>query len=646
MDQEAINRDLRQKDCQSSVFQKKLLAECKKYLKASSDKMSTYWEVWDKNEHLYRGYRLQDRQDKESERKGEPVKIVVPIVYAQLQTYLSFVLSTFNQREYFFELMGRGPEDQRYKEGLEIDLQYQIEKQSFIFKLYNWLLQSGKYGFGTVKVQWVEEYERVRTTRTQPANMLSGLVNKIMGNGSNPMTVIETTQDLLAYQGNEILNISPYCFFPDPDISLACFQDGAFVFHEEEVTPSKVKSKEGKDYHGTDKIPEHIPTDLEGYRQRRAVNENEFDPVETGTIKRTRPFIMSEGIITIIPADWSEKDGIDIDLGKGREPVKFQVVIGNDSKIVQFKPYGYLHNKFGYSIVEYSPDSDAFINPGLTDTVYELQNLMTWFLNAHVANVKRAIKNRFIGNAEKIFTEDLEGDSALIRTRMVQDVGKVLKQVNVTDVTANHVRDMEVLNKLLQLVTGINENAVGQYAQGRRSAYESKQVNAGAAARLKMHAILNYVQGIEPLGKMMLANTRQGRAKEVYEMIVGEKMVDCPFEMTILTPPNKIIGGYDFAPYDATLPSDRINQANIFKELLTGLLSGPEAVLLMRKDPAKILNHILGLLGVRNAKDFDLVQQQIGNGIQAQVAGPEQMAQMAGSGQLAGASALDMLSGL
>jgi hypothetical protein len=651
--QEKVNKDLQSKATQDSEFQKCVLEELNKYIKSSSDKMSTYWESWDEHNRLYRGYIRPDLKDEEAQAKKEPVKIIVPVSYAQVQTALSFVFSTFAQRASFYELVGTGPEDQGAKAlAMETDLQYQLYNQQFMLKLYLWLLDAFKYGFGITKTSWIETSSKMRVRVPKGPGPLQNVFNSITGQEPD-YSFTEEIQDVVQYQGNQIEVISPYSFFPDPNFGIHDFQKGTFVAYEEETDMRFLQQQEGREFFGTKHISERFMMDKTQHtnRHRRAGRFfNDSDPNLFGTGHAKKGVVRTEFIVHLTPSEFKKRKVSSDLIGDENYPVKFLVVVANDSKIIKFEPYGYLHDRFPTEIIEYAPDKDQFLNFGLIGTIYELQNTISWFINSHIVNVRQALRTRFIGNEQKIHSSDLLSDTPLIRTRdAVADVGKVLKQVDVKDVTASHIQDVANLMQFLQQSTGINENALGQFHSGRRSATEARNVNAGASARLKMHAQLAWEQGIRPLGGQLLSNTRQGRTQEIYEQIVGAKAMKAPYDQTILAQPGQLAGGYDFVPYDATLPSDKQFQAGILTQLFEVLVQNPESIpLLGGVQPALLMDHILNLYGIKNIDEFkaDPTQLQLP---QTQVVPDEVAAQAAAEGAqpvpMAGENLLAQLSG-
>lgn len=608
MNQEAINKDLAERSAEESLFQKAVLESARKWMKASANKMQEFHTGWDSNSYIYRGYRVADRDDKDAVKDNEPPKLIVPITYAQVQTALSFIISTYMQRDNIFEVRGTGPEDEKNTMAINTDLAYQLNDQKFVLKLYFWLLDALKQGFGVVQVNWEERKSSMRVGKKVPDVSFKNVFGAVFGKDI-PMKTEESVEEVLSYQGSAIRNISPYAFYPDPAVTIANFQEGQFVGHEEETALMSLKAKECDIFFGTDKIPESIGKDLFEERPRRVAGPFSMDQDPGKQLlektQGSRAAIKLDLQVTLSEADASKL--WKANLGKGNKPVKWLITIANDQKVIRFENCGQLSGRYSYELFEFSPDHDSFFNPGLANTISELQKIVTFFLNSHIVNVRKIIANRFIVDPAKVEMDDIKTGSIFIRTRGAQgDVSRAIKQLETSDITRSHLNDMDALMTLVQTVTGINENALGQYASGRRSATEARSVNAGSAARLKMHATLMWMQGIDPLGRQILSNTRQWRSPDVYAKIVGKLVDEAPFEQVIYADPQKLAGGYDFVPYDATLPTDRQYQAGVLQELFTVLIQNPNTIQLLNKDPMKLLNYIAQLYNIRNIKDFDL----------------------------------------
>jgi hypothetical protein len=75
---------------------------------------------------------------------------------------------------------------------------------------------------------------------------------------------------------------------------------------------------------------------------------------------------------------------------------------------------------------------------------------------------------------------------------------------------------------------------------------------------------------------------------------------------------SQLVGNYDFTTLDGTLPTEKSQTASMLQELLTAILSNPNAAAILGLDPKALLTEISELNGIRNPERFFLgaVQQQ------------------------------------
>jgi hypothetical protein len=206
--------------------------------------------------------------------------------------------------------------------------------------------------------------------------------------------------------------------------------------------------------------------------------------------------------------------------------------------------------------------------------------------------------------------EDPDSPFILLKKNAARNgISRWLEQLKVQDVTQGHMADSEMLTKLMQVVTGINDNAQGQYNQGRRSATEARAVTAGAAGRLKMHASLLHESGVGPLGGMMLTNQRQGMSIETFTRIVGKEIDPVVLEERFTRfkgTMEDLVGGDDFFVFDSTLQSEKGFIAQSLQELLIAVISNPVAAQMLDVDPRVMMQEIQWLRGSTNVERFSL----------------------------------------
>lgn len=189
-------------------------------------------------------------------------------------------------------------------------------------------------------------------------------------------------------------------------------------------------------------------------------------------------------------------------------------------------------------------------------------------------------------------------------------VEKFIKQLNYVDATSTHLGDADTVMRIMQAVTGVNENAMGQFSGGRRSATEARAVNAGGASRLKMTAQLIFSDALAPAGSKMLSNLRQGVSEEFFVKVVGE---DNALKYETFKPADQrsLVGSQDFFIFDATLQSEKGFIAQSLQELVSALTSNPVVMQLLPLDVGKLIEEIMTLRGITDLERFRIQQQPI-----------------------------------
>lgn len=610
---------------QTSLLKKETLAKgigelfehVKGLVAMSRESMSQYYSDWDKADATYRGERAPDLQDKKAESRGQPGKMVMPLSFAQVQTFVSFVFLLFTQNRTVFEMTPTGSEDFKTRPDAELLMERDSKRNAFTLRLYQWLLDVARFGMGVLEVSWTEEYYRTVQVVEGEAGTFLGM--EVSGG------VSELEQKILQFEGNRITNISPYRFFPDTRLPLSRFQEGEFCATEDEYSYIQLKRMEADGLvAGLEFVPNMTPETWKGRGNSRLPYMEKTYGTKTeqksgsgltsnsqGTTQTKGTFVITKVQVDIVPSEFLLDDGTK--LGRETWPVRYLVWYANDARIVRIEPLNALHGRFTYSVGEFTPDMHKLVNQGLSELIDKLQSVITWYINSHITAVRRVINNKLVVDpmgVEMKSVEDPDSPVILLKANAARTgVSKWIEQVKVQDVTSGHMSDSEMLMKLMQIVTGINDNAQGQYNNGRRSATEARAVTSGAAGRLKMHAAVLHEGGLAPTGGMMLSNLRQGISVETFSRVVGkelppEELQDryTRFKSTI----EDIVGGDDFFVFDGTLQSEKGFIAQSLQELLVAIISNPQAAVMLDLDPREMMKEIQYLRGVTNIDRFSL----------------------------------------
>ena len=567
--------------------------------------MSRYYDKWDFYDSVYRGESQPDEADKKAVDRKEPTKMIVPLTYAQVQTFVAFAFSLFYQRDNFFELTGMGPEDTEPARLGERVLSRDLDYNIWDAKLYQFLLDMARFGVGIMKVGWIHRKRRGLATQAVGATRLAGIEIP-----TSAKTIVET--DMTEYQGNQITSISPYRFYPDPRMPLDRFQEGEFCGSEDEFTKVQLlqMQKDGEvtgiehiegltremmDKRGSSRLHSFMPTETDGK------NSSEGNQ-SLGTI------IIDEMQVRLVPNQFMV-DGKP--MGKEDFPVLYNVWIANDNKIVKAEPLEYLHDKFTYNLGQYTPDQHKQVNAGISEGIDALQSVISWLINSHITSVRKVIQNFLVVDPDGVEISDLIERRPVIRLKRqsgAKGIDRFVKQLEVRDVTQSHMADAKVLQDLVQTVTGVSDNALGQFSPGRRSATENRNVNSSTASRLKMILQVVWKSCLAPMGKQMISNLQDGLDEETLVRVEGSAADPADFQAFKGITQADIIGNFDFRLFDGTLPSEKIAQSTALQELSALMLAQPALIQLLGYDIRAIIDETLTLRGIKRLERFRLQQ--------------------------------------
>jgi hypothetical protein len=638
---ESVTQELNKKD--PSDFHKAVLDHTLSLVKMSRGKISQNFRKWDMQDQVFHGVRYPDVEDARQAQKGDPVKMVVPNTFAQVMTFTSFLFLLFNQNKTFFELIPTGDEDYGDKQkDCELTLQRDIRQNEFNAILFQLLLDIGRFGSGIMEDCWTRDIVHAYVPGTQTALNYNNVDVQ-----SNPGS---EWQEFTRFEGNLIRSVSPYRFFPDTRYPLSDFQRGEFCACEEEYSISQLRGmEESGEVAGIDNIGEFSSNLIQG-RGDKDASRFSFDIVTD--VKRVSGLLwkpgQSEGTVIVTkaqvkltPSKFTMGNGTK-KLGPEEYPILYHVWYANDNRVIRLEPAYYWHNRFSWSVGEFTPDMQHTVNFGLADLIYRLQDVITWHINSRITDVRRNLKGRFIIDPGGVDTSSVDGDGDIYLRSNVSKAGvdRWMKQLDTRDITQAHLSDADVLGKIMQTVTGVNDNIMGQYNTGRRSAQEARTVLSGAAGRMKLHGFLIWEKALQPLGKRMLSNLRQSLPFDAFARIIGGA-ADPQDQQTryqaFQGTPEEIICGDDYFTFDSTLSSEKGFMAQSLQDLLSVILqSDPVAAsqIAQNINPVKIVDEIQYLRGAGNVKRFQYTPEEQA-AIQAQQERQQQAAEAANKPKIA-----------
>lgn len=575
-------------------------------LKFSRGKLKKRWEQWDRNLKIFEGYKCPDEQDQEAAANAEPEKSIVPMGYAQVMTFATFLYMVLNQNKTFFQLEPTGNEDYPLTETGDMCLERDLRHNKFRVTLFELATDLARFGLACTKTTWELVEQHVEVMSEPTVREFAGFTFEEPG--------LPVSIPAVKYEGNRIAKISPYRIIPDMRYPLSQWERGKFVADEDEYHIGTLKTMEQA---GKCVGVEHIEKMTKDLYKERGWGEGRFEGI-SAPFGSNYSKASDENNFMVIVTD------VDVVLnpkqfGIGEEDYEchYIVSIANDSRIIALEKSGYLHGEFIYDLAQYSPDEHSDLGLALADAINGLQDVITWLINSRIVSLRQGLDKHLVVNPQWIDTDQLEGRQPIIYVRPnspMMDINRMVQQLRVTDPTTANLPDMEVLLRIMQIVSGINENASGQFAPGRRSATENRNANAGAASRMTLHISLFFEQLLSPMGRKMLSNQRQGLSLETFVKIVGKSSptaygpmpipVELLYEQFCPSDPLALIGSEDFFTVDLTSGSERAYLAQNLQELVIAMASNPQIAMMTQYDITKLIDEIQYLRGVRNVARF------------------------------------------
>jgi hypothetical protein len=590
-----------------SELHKKVLEYLKDRLKMSEDKMSALYPRWEANELTLQAYiTLPDYQKRNTTalREKEPPKptvLVIPYAYATCMTIATYLLHVFCGRRPMFQVSSNKSEGTESAQNMETVLQYNADHCKMVMRLWQYFLDGQTYGLSVLRTTWRNE-TAMRTIWRTTADPLTGQPKQT-----------KTREKQQVYSGNLVSNVDPYMFFPDPRVPMCEVNvKGEFVFWRSFEGKHTLKKMEAdgmvKWVDNAGKLPAANGNHVGPSARNQNLSGTEASPGISRDGGKVSDFIqIDQGTVEVIPKE--------LGLGKSTVPEKWIFAIMNKNQICQAQQFDLDHAMHPVAVTEPYSVGYGFGQPGAVDFITPIQEILSWLVNSHVANVRASLNNMFVVDPSKVEMKDVQDSKPgkVIRLKPAaygQDVRTIISQLAVADVTANHIRDFEAFMKLGDALTGVNDNLRGQQdSGGRKTATEVRTSSEAGASRLAAQAMVISSQGIADLTKQMSLNIQQFMEDGIYLQIVGKDGIGKPVQIM----PEHLVGDFQYPITDGTLPIDRVAMLDVWKEIFLGVAQSP--ILSQRFDLAKIFEHVAQLGGAKDIKNFEVQIAQPGQGM-------------------------------
>ena len=506
--------------------------------------------------------------------------IKIPASFAIHQTLLSQLMSIYATRVPYFPIRGIGAEDIRGAYLIEAMFDHDMRASQTYAVLYSMFSDQLAFGMAPLYDYWTVEEGYVSSY----APVVEGVDPEILEMVLGDLAWRPTQEWGIKDEGNRWRSIDPYNFFPDPRVPLSRVQEGEFVTFRFRPSVLSLRSKEGIYFN-----LEHIGW-TSSFTQERStllidqdVSEHTDDQYDhrggQGDRKKSGFIEAYHTQCKIIPRDWG--------LGAETRPEHWlftwvEPAYGSGGSrsgvIIRAHRCTAPHQQFSISIAESVPDFHNHLSPGLMELADGPQRFMDWAFASRYASVMSTLNPRFIYGASLVNLTDMEyggigegirltaeGENALLNGR-ISNIGALLQQLPVADITANHQQLVDYLYQQTQIMLGSNDPMMGINVPGDTTATEVGVLTRSATMKLQTLAQLTSTVAIKPAVQRGIANRQFLTSIDRFFRLLGQSAKDMGTKV-IRAGARDIQGGYDYEGMDWVLGGDPARDSMVFSNL-------------------------------------------------------------------------------
>lgn len=576
-------------------------------IRTSEEAMSKFYPRWQIAERKMQAYlslpnyeqMLRDMNN--SSKPPAPAIIMFPYKYAVVSTIVTYGMKVFTANAPYFPLGADSKEQADLVRYAETMLQRHLEATKIVARIWQLLLDGEIYGCGIMRCLWRTKYGNRRIVRPLEA------AEKMMlpGDANAQAQLAKDVERRVVWAGNEIMNIDPFMFLPDPNVPMAeVSEKGEYVYWREFVGKHVLMRAQAE---GLLKYVDQVQ-ESNGIRpdnkwsnlsHRSALSGGESHAGEgprAGRRATANVYQMDQGSVEIVPAE--------LGLGPETTPQKWLFTVLNGTTIVQAEPLDYDHGRHPVEISEPYTLGYGFGSPALGDYIGPVQDILSWFIDSHIYNVRAALNNQWVYDPSKIDEKSLKYPQPGKHIRLKPlaygtDVRQAIQQVPVSDVTRGHINDLATFTRIGDMVSAVNDTSRGvQPAGGRRTAAETRIVGESAFGRLGAHCKLISQQALSRIAEQCILNIQQMQTQDIWTKVIGQEAM-AEFGQRLLT------ADFTYPVHDGTLPLDRAANFDLWKEILFGMAKSQ--ILQRTHSFPRVFEHVAKLGGAENISSFRLV---------------------------------------
>lgn len=567
---------------------------------ASRRVMSRYKDRWRDIDDVLRVYMSPEKKDKKQNSTKKTDKnyadLIIPESYATMETILTYYMASFMQ-DPMIKYEGVSPKDVVGAKLMTHLVDHQVKSAKMGLNIHTMFRDDTAYGFGVLAPVWRRYYGRKPSLRQ-------------LGRFTEP-GVFEITQEerrwetnALLYEGNELMNINPYLYLPDVSVPIHKPQEGEYVGWVEETNVTTLLNIE-RDPQGLLFNVRYLK-ELDNRSQYTLMDkQNTRDEYSTESSHSSQAADVIWMYIDLIPYDWG--------LGDSEYPEKWLFAVAGDKVVISAHKVDYMHGQFPVAVSASNFDGYSATPVSKLSMVHDVQTLINFMYTSHIHNVRKSLNDMFLVDPSIVNYYDIINPEPgkVIRTRRAawgnQMLDNAFKQLDVRDVTQQHVGEAAQLGELMRRISNTSDQTQGSFSNRttRISSREAGNTLAASLSRYEKNAQLIDMQAMQPLAFFFAAHIQQYMEEETYINITGDfndkYMIDLEdVDGRIPVHPLDLMIQYNIRPTNGKIPGSEDPQ--VWTQLFQ--IASQNPVLAQQMNWMKLFKHIGRNLGAKNVDDF------------------------------------------
>lgn len=461
--------------------------------------------------------------------------LFVPAVFSVIETAVPRIVFALFGQQPFVKVRGRERSDMERAPAVEAMLNYDFEQSQILLKAIDFFKSYYVFGTAVGRIDYHRDFYELKHPPTWDIDLDIDENGEILD--AKPRKV-ENTERVSRYDGPRFTPVSLFDFFPDPMYHK--LEDMRYVAEREETSLDQLKDRNEKHRKATGQPLYKNLADIKPYHEGQMEDLGEVEDMRHDTAEVMRfDFGLGGGKTSHL-----EEDDDTVILYHYWENDRY-VVMANGHEIIRDTPNPYNDKRVPYVAATCFPTLQEFYGQGLVNPIQYLQEELNTIRNIALDQGKM--------NMEGIWAID-ENVSSVSDADLAMYPGKQfyaefvngkppIEQVFQSTLPSDFERLEGRVQQDIQSALAINDYMVGAGSGSAGTASEAAMLNASAANRFRLQALISQESFVAKMADMFLARRQQFLDKPKVFRVLGEQGYWYP-EIT----PEEIAGRYDFEP--------------------------------------------------------------------------------------------------